>query len=237
MSPATRIIGAFLVTSALALGATATVSFAQAGVITGCVASNGALRVATDGCRINEQAISWNVQGPAGPAGPAGPTGPEGPAGRDGRDGRDATTPPPPPTTVTGTLFISDFGSAVPIMNFSLGATNTGTTGGGGGGGRVIFSEFNISKLLDGYSVPLLQAASNGEHLRTGRIEMFESGGTTPFATYVMDDILVVSDQFSAGGPGVFENVSFQFARIHTTIVLNGTTYASCWDVVRNARC
>jgi hypothetical protein len=78
---------------------------------------NGQLRLidpATDSCRRNETAISWNQtgpqgpegpqgptgpagpQGPAGPAGPAGPQGPEGPAGPAGPAG------PPGPQGETG---------------------------------------------------------------------------------------------------------------------------------------
>jgi hypothetical protein len=58
------------------------------GVIQGCYAAGGALRVidadAGDTCRPSETALAWNQHGPAGPAGPAGAAGPpgaQGPAG------------------------------------------------------------------------------------------------------------------------------------------------------------
>ncbi|HWI71445.1 MAG TPA: hypothetical protein VNT55_05795 [Baekduia sp.] len=61
------------------------------GVIQGCYAAGGALRVidadAGDTCRPSETALAWSQQGPAGPAGPVGHTGPSGPAGPQGPAG------------------------------------------------------------------------------------------------------------------------------------------------------
>jgi type VI secretion system secreted protein Hcp len=71
------------------------------GIIHGCYDKGGHLRVLVAGstCQKDEQAITWNQQGPAGlngavgatgatgPSGLAGPAGSPGPAGRDGRDG------------------------------------------------------------------------------------------------------------------------------------------------------
>ncbi len=55
------------------------------GIINGCYnKTNGSLRVidtASDTCRHNETAISWNQTGPQGPVGPQGPAGPQGPPG------------------------------------------------------------------------------------------------------------------------------------------------------------
>ena len=73
------------------------------GVIKACRHKSGYLLVPSPGkaCKRSEQALSWNVSGPAGPAGPAGaagprgeagPVGPAGPAGAPGPAG-----PPGPP--------------------------------------------------------------------------------------------------------------------------------------------
>jgi hypothetical protein len=66
------------------------------GTIRACRHKSGYLLVPSSGksCKRSEQALSWNVAGPAGPAGPTGPagaTGPAGPPGRDGEDGEDAS--------------------------------------------------------------------------------------------------------------------------------------------------
>ncbi|MDX2052810.1 MAG: type VI secretion system tube protein TssD [Polyangiaceae bacterium] len=94
---AAGIAGAATLASA---GAYAAVSLnASSGEIQGCYDRQGRLRVLTgpnDACERNEQAISWNKQGPEGaqglpgiqgPAGPVGPAGADGAPGRDGRDG------------------------------------------------------------------------------------------------------------------------------------------------------
>jgi type VI protein secretion system component Hcp len=219
---------------------------AQADVIHGCVNNAGALRVviAGEACKANEVAIAWNVSGPAGATGPAGPAGPQGPAGndgRDGRDGRDASGPPAPPITLTGTLFVDDagFGPATPIISFGLGATNTSTigSGGGAGAGKVDFSNFNLTKLLDGYSLPLLQATATGKHLKKVEIKLFDSGATTAFATYVLTDATVAASQFGGAPTGISESVSFQFAKIESTIVLDGVTFNSCYNIKLAENC
>ena len=64
---------------------------------------NGLLRVTSDAsqCRVGEEPISWNIEGPQGPPGPQGPVGPEGPPGPQG--------PPGPP----GPSAIRQFGPTV----------------------------------------------------------------------------------------------------------------------------
>ena len=84
------------------------------GVIWACAKkNNGRLRaVAGPGrCKRGEQALSWNVQGPAGPSGPPGPAGPagatgsagpQGAAGPPGADGARGATGSRGPTGATG---------------------------------------------------------------------------------------------------------------------------------------
>ena len=78
------------------------------GVIWACAKKEGGrLRtVAGPGrCRRGEQALSWNVQGPAGPPGSAGATGPAGPQGAVGPPGADGARGPTGakgPTGATG---------------------------------------------------------------------------------------------------------------------------------------
>jgi hypothetical protein len=50
---------------------------------------SGQVRVVSAGerCRPNENALEWNVEGPAGASGPAAPEGPQGPAGATGEPG------------------------------------------------------------------------------------------------------------------------------------------------------
>ena len=75
-----------VVVSSLLIG-TAAISASAATVIHACyIKTTGSIRivpVVTD-CHSNEQAVSWNEEGPAGSAGPAGPKGTAGPAGAPG---------------------------------------------------------------------------------------------------------------------------------------------------------
>jgi hypothetical protein len=72
-----------------------------AGTITACIKTKGDddgpkgnLRVVGNAgdCKKNEQALTWNQQGPAGPAGAIGATGPAGPAGAKGATGPKGDT-------------------------------------------------------------------------------------------------------------------------------------------------
>lgn len=98
---------------------TGTIAYAAVptgGVITGCYAQNGTLRVvdpSTAACKGNETTIQWNQTGPVGPAGPQGPMGsrgpeglqglqgPQGPSGTDGQIGPIGPTGPPGPSDAT----------------------------------------------------------------------------------------------------------------------------------------
>jgi len=78
------------------------------GVIWACAKKEGGRLRAVGGpgrCRRGEQALSWNVQGPAGPPGSAGATGPAGPQGAVGPPGADGARGPTGakgPTGATG---------------------------------------------------------------------------------------------------------------------------------------
>ncbi len=243
-----RLTCALAFSAVLAAVAAASDVSAQSGpdsVIRGCVGNNGSLRVVgpSEACKNNESLLTWNASGPAGSIGPAGPTGaigptgPQGPAGRDGRDGRDGQAPTPPAPTVMGQMKISgvtgiDPSTPTPIFSFSSGATNTVTvgSGGGAGAGKVDFADFLVTKMLDGFSAPMLHAAEIGTHIQSVQIDVFQAGGTTPFATYTLQDVQITSDLFGSSPSAVNESVSFSYAKLLTTITLDGATFQSCFD-------
>ena len=69
-------------------GATAALEAAvDDGVVKACRHKSGVLLIPSAGktCKRSEQALSWNVKGPAGPAGPAGVDGKDGAAGPPAR--------------------------------------------------------------------------------------------------------------------------------------------------------
>ena len=112
---------------------TGTIAYAAVGtggVITGCYATNGSLRVvdpSTAGCRSNETAIQWNQTGPVGPAGPQGPMGSRGPEGLQGPQGPQGTDgltgPAGPPGTADAYIARADLRVVrgdTPLVTLSL---------------------------------------------------------------------------------------------------------------------
>jgi len=67
----------------------------------------------------------------------------------------------------------------------------------------VSFSALNVTKMLDGLSVPLLRAAATGQHFPHVTIEVFEAGQTPPFATYTFGLVFVTSDVIGSWENGV----------------------------------
>lgn len=130
-------------------------------------------------------------------------------------------------------------GRPTPITSFTLGATDTlsVSSGAGGGAGKVTFSNLVIAKTLDGDSVPLLQAASTGQSLRSVSIDVFAGGGSTPFATYTFEDVLVTSTVFGTPASLVGEQDSFDFRRIVADVNINGQIFHSCFDVKALTAC
>jgi Lamin Tail Domain/Collagen triple helix repeat (20 copies) len=97
-----------LVLAAGALAAERVPERKATGVINACVKRpGGRVRIVSgpERCRRGEQAVSWNVQGPAGPrgaTGPEGPAGPTGAAGARGADGARGATGPAGPAGSPG---------------------------------------------------------------------------------------------------------------------------------------
>jgi type VI secretion system secreted protein Hcp len=146
----------------------------------------------------------------------------------------------PPGLAVTTQMRIEGLNgnNPTPVVSFSLGAANTGSTssGGGGGAGKATFSPLTVSKGLDADSVPLLQAAATGQVLRTVTIEVFNAGTRVPFATYTFEDVLVSSSVIGASG-SVDEQDTFDFRRITSDVTVNGQAFHSCFDIKANASC
>jgi type VI protein secretion system component Hcp len=125
-----------------------------------------------------------------------------------------------------------------PIVTFSLGAANTvSVSDGGAGAGKVTFSNLVVSKLLDGFSVPLLQATATGQLLRTVVIDVIPAGKNAPAATYTFEDVLVTSTVLGSTTSAITEQDAFEFRRITSDVIVNGETFHSCFDVKAVAPC
>jgi len=129
-------------------------------------------------------------------------------------------------------------GNATPISTFTLGATDSvsSSSGTGGGEGKVSFSNLVVTKTLDGDTIPLLQAASTAQILRSVSIDVFSGGSHTPFATYTFEDAIVTSTVLGASSI-VGEQVAFDFRRITTDVTVNGQSFHSCFDIKTLTSC
>lgn len=66
---------------------------------------------------------------------------------------------------------------------------------------------------------------------------MFEVGSPTPLATYTFSLVFVTSDQVGSSVNQLNESVSLAFGKIESSIILNGTTFNSCFDIQSNSNC
>jgi type VI protein secretion system component Hcp len=123
-----------------------------------------------------------------------------------------------------------------PILSFSLGATNSASTA-GADVGKATFSDLVVSKLLDGDSVPLLQAAATGQVFRSLVIEVSTVDSSVPFATYTFEDVAVTSNVLGSSNSSVNEQDAFDFRRITSDVTLNGQTFHSCFDIKALSSC
>ncbi|MET0165320.1 MAG: type VI secretion system tube protein Hcp [Vicinamibacterales bacterium] len=145
-----------------------------------------------------------------------------------------ALAAPPSPTLPTvGTLTISaPFGSS-PVLAWSWGASNSGTTnvGGGGGAGKANIQDLSLTRYADGQSPLFFNAVAKGQHLAS---VVLVAGSTT----ITLMDVLVASystgDSSPEGKPTTrTENITFNFAKITYTVngvatCFNSSTQSSC---------
>ena len=103
-----RTVALGVIALALAVGGAGATAGLEAavddGVIKACRHKSGVLLIPSAGktCKRSEQALSWNVKGPAGPAGAAGPVGPAGPKGDPGPRGETGPAGPIGPAGPVG---------------------------------------------------------------------------------------------------------------------------------------
>ena len=91
--------------------------------------------------------------------------------------------------------------------------------------------------MLDGDSVPLLQATATGQVLGTLVIEVSAAGNSAPFATYTLEDLTVMSSVPGSSTSVVNEQDAFDFRRITSDVTVNGQTFHSCFDVKAASSC
>jgi type VI secretion system secreted protein Hcp len=110
---------------------------------------------------------------------------------------------------------------AFPMLAYSWGVSNSGSThvGGGGGVGKANVQDISFTKLTDSTSVGLLTKVTQGVHIPTVVVTAALGGGAT--MEYELDEVIVTS--VSLGGSAASaksphtENVTLNFARVTWT--------------------
>jgi type VI secretion system secreted protein Hcp len=105
----------------------------------------------------------------------------------------------------------------IEVSAWSLGVTNSGSTGGGGSTGRPAFTDLALTKLVDKSSPLLMLAVATGRHMRTAKLTV-TSGGPHPLEYLVVDleDVLVTSCLLAdtADPDRPVENVTLDYGKI-----------------------
>jgi type VI secretion system secreted protein Hcp len=134
-----------------------------------------------------------------------------------------------PPVAATLTI-PAPFGSS-PVLAWSWGASNSGSThvGGGGAVGKANIQDLSLTRNTDGQSPLFFSYVAKGQHLPT---VVLVDGSTT----ITLTEVLVTS--FSTGDSGTknttqTENITFNFAKVAYTV--NGVT--TCFNISTNTPC
>jgi type VI secretion system secreted protein Hcp len=127
----------------------------------------------------------------------------------------------------------------IDIVSWSWGVSNPTTIGSGTGGlsaGRVTVSDLNLMKFADSATPRLLDGAAQGTHFPKATFSVRRSSDGFEYLRIRLEDVLVSSDQLSAGGDRPAESVSLSFARVVLDYTPNpGKNRVSFgWDVASN---
>lgn len=135
--------------------------------------------------------------------------------------------------------------TAMDVLSWSWGVTQSGTThtGGGGGSGKVAVQDVHITKYLDKASVTLLRFSCNGKHVAKGTF-LVRKAGENPldYLQIDMEEILIssISTGGSHGEDRLTENISLNFSKFkisYTPQKSDGTGDTAIdltWDIAKN---
>ncbi len=130
-----------------------------------------------------------------------------------------------PNTAPFGHVQLGTTGVEFPMLAYSWGVSNSGSTqvGGGGGAGKANVQDISITKSQDVNTVELLKKVTTGAHYATAVVTTTDPA-TSATLEYDLQDVLVTSDSLGgsvgSSGPNASsptENFSLDFARVTWT--------------------
>ncbi|TFG36856.1 MAG: type VI secretion system tube protein Hcp [Desulfobacterales bacterium] len=135
----------------------------------------------------------------------------------------------------------------IDVLDWSWGASNSGTShvGGGGGAGKVNVQDLSVTKWVDKSSTALMLACCNGKHFPEMTLTVRKAGETAlEYIVIIIKECLITS--LSTGGSGgedrLTENVSINFATVevkYTPQKPDGSADAVKrfgWDIAKNVK-
>ncbi len=145
-------------------------------------------------------------------------------------------SPPSPSGQAAGQLAID--GKTIPILSYSIGASNPGSLGTGGGGagaGKVTITSLSMIKAVDANSPALFTAVARGEHFAVATFTaQWGTGPAGATMTYKLEDVIVESVQHSGGGGAPTESLALFFAKVTWTYTDASGTTSGSWDQTTN---
>jgi len=143
-----------------------------------------------------------------------------------------ANTPP------VGSLQLGS-GPATPMLAYSWGVSNSGTThgGSGGGAGKANVQDISLTRFTDPTSVDLLKNVTTGLRYPSA-VVIATSSGTGTTMKYELTNVMVTA--VSLGGTGgekqLTENVTLNFAKVKWTFTdAAGNTTFGEYDIAANS--
>ena len=104
----------------------------------------------------------------------------------------------------------------IDIVSWSWGVANPTTVGAGTGlsAGKATVSDVNLMKFTDSATPRLLDGAAQGTHFPKATLAIRRSSDGWEYLSIRLEEVMVSSDQLSAGGDRPAESVSLSFARM-----------------------
>jgi type VI secretion system secreted protein Hcp len=129
-------------------------------------------------------------------------------------------------------------GKTIPILSYSVGASNPGSLGTGGGGagaGKVSFSSLSMLKAVDANSPALFTAVARGEHFAEATFTaQWGTAAASATMSYKLENVVVESVQHSGGGGAPTESLSLFFGKVTWTYTDASGTTSGSWDLTTN---
>ena len=117
---------------------------------------------------------------------------------------------------VAGDATAKGYENWIEILSWSWGASNPTTLGAGTTGisaGKVSVSDLSLMKAADSATARLMEAVATGGHFPKAALAIRRSSDGFEYMRVRLEEVMVSSEQLSAGGERPSESVSLSFAR------------------------